>query len=90
MVHVRKQTRLFFHPVQIAEAFVATKQGAIVGGQTSCKTPEIAAFEKHLPQDVEVVSCHSLHGPKIDPKGQPLVRYSFSFFHTWAYPSGNR
>ncbi|KAI9719821.1 MAG: prephenate dehydrogenase (NADP(+)) [Candelaria pacifica] len=51
----------------------STRQGAIVGGQTSCKTPEIAAFEKHLPQDVEIVSCHSLHGPKIDPRGQPLV-----------------
>jgi len=51
----------------------ATKQGAIVGGQTSCKAPEIAAFEKHLPQDVDIVSCHSLHGPNVDPKGQPLV-----------------
>lgn len=52
---------------------VATKLGAIVGGQTSCKAPEIAAFEKHLPSDVEIVSCHSLHGPGVNPKGQPLV-----------------
>ena len=51
----------------------STKQGAIVGGQTSCKEPEMAAFEQHLPQDVQIVSCHSLHGPKVDPKGQPLV-----------------
>ena len=51
----------------------ATKQGAIVGGQTSCKAPEIAAFERHLPSDVEIISCHSLHGPNVDPKGQPLV-----------------
>ncbi|KAL7271350.1 prephenate dehydrogenase (NADP(+)) [Rhizina undulata] len=51
----------------------STKLGAIVGGQTSCKAPEIAAFEKHLPKDVEIVSCHSLHGPNVDPKGQPLV-----------------
>lgn len=51
----------------------ATKQGAIVGGQTSCKAPEMAAFEKNLPSDVQIVSCHSLHGPNIDPKGQPLV-----------------
>ncbi|TAQ85066.1 hypothetical protein B7494_g6632 [Chlorociboria aeruginascens] len=51
----------------------STKQGAIVGGQTSCKAPEIAAFEKHLPPDVDIVSCHSLHGPKVDPSGQPLV-----------------
>ncbi|KHJ31542.1 putative prephenate dehydrogenase [Erysiphe necator] len=51
----------------------STKQGAIVGGQTSCKAPEIAAFEKHLPEDVDIISCHSLHGPKIDTQGQPLV-----------------
>lgn len=51
----------------------ATKHGAIVGGQTSCKAPEMAAFERHLPVDVQIVSCHSLHGPRIDPKGQPLV-----------------
>nr|POF04072.1 putative prephenate dehydrogenase [nadp(+)] [Quercus suber] len=51
----------------------STKFGAIVGGQTSTKAPEIAAFEKHLPADVEIVSCHSLHGPAVDPKGQPLV-----------------
>ncbi|KAL8785287.1 MAG: hypothetical protein Q9195_008706 [Heterodermia aff. obscurata] len=52
----------------------STKQGAVVGGQTSCKAPELAAFEKHLPEDVDIVSCHSLHGPKVDPKGQPLVQ----------------
>lgn len=51
----------------------STKLGAIVGGQTSCKAPEMAAFEKHLPKDVEIVSCHSLHGPGVNPKGQPLV-----------------
>ena len=51
----------------------STKLGAIVGGQTSTKAPEIAAFEKHLPSDVEIVSCHSLHGPGVNPKGQPLV-----------------
>ncbi|GFP58838.1 probable prephenate dehydrogenase [NADP(+)] [Trichoderma asperellum] len=52
---------------------LATKMGAIVGGQTSCKSPEIAAFEAHLPSDVYILSCHSLHGPGVDPKGQPLV-----------------
>jgi prephenate dehydrogenase (NADP+) len=51
----------------------STKVGAIVGGQTSCKAPEIAAFEKYLPEDAQIVSCHSLHAPKVDPKGQPLV-----------------
>ncbi|ODA81540.1 hypothetical protein RJ55_00039 [Drechmeria coniospora] len=51
----------------------STKMGAIVGGQTSCKSPEIAAFEAHLPADVSIVSCHSLHGPGVDPHNQPLV-----------------
>ncbi|TQS34011.1 hypothetical protein Golomagni_05624 [Golovinomyces magnicellulatus] len=52
---------------------LATKQGAIVGGQTSCKAPEITAFEKYIPTDVDIISCHSLHGPKVDPQNQPLV-----------------
>ncbi|KAM5353900.1 hypothetical protein ACJ41O_000550 [Fusarium nematophilum] len=51
----------------------STKLGAIVGGQTSCKSPEIAAFEAHLPADVHIISCHSLHGPNVDPFNQPLV-----------------
>lgn len=44
-----------------------------MGGQTSCKDPEIKAFEEHLPSDVDIVSCHSLHGPSVDPRDQPLV-----------------
>ncbi|SGZ56902.1 CIC11C00000003362 [Sungouiella intermedia] len=51
----------------------STKVGAIVGGQTSCKAPEIQAFEDFVPSDVEIISLHSLHGPKVDPTGQPLV-----------------
>ncbi|KAF1921235.1 hypothetical protein BDU57DRAFT_509936 [Ampelomyces quisqualis] len=51
----------------------STKVGAIVGGQTSCKSPEINAFEKNLPKDVSIIPVHSLHGPGVDPKGQPLV-----------------
>ncbi|EXJ58210.1 prephenate dehydrogenase (NADP+) [Cladophialophora yegresii CBS 114405] len=57
----------------VAEYGPSTKVGAIVGGQTSCKAPELAAFDKYLPDDVEIVSCHSLHGPAVDPTGQPLV-----------------
>jgi prephenate dehydrogenase (NADP+) len=53
---------------------LATKVGAVVAGQTSVKAPEQKAFEKHLPDDVHIVSCHSLHGPTISPLGQPLVR----------------
>ena len=33
----------------------------------------MAAFEKHLPPDVSIVCCHSLHGPKVDPVNQPLA-----------------
>jgi prephenate dehydrogenase (NADP+) len=47
--------------------------GAIVAGQTSVKAPEKEAFEKYLPDDAEIVSCHSLHGPTVSPLGQPLV-----------------
>ncbi|KAI9357416.1 hypothetical protein BD770DRAFT_420056 [Pilaira anomala] len=51
----------------------ATKMGAIVGGQTSVKKPEIEALEKYLPSDVDIISCHSMHGPGVDPTGQPLI-----------------
>ena len=61
------------YPASNTERVPATKLGAIVGGQTSCKAPELSALEKHLPDDVQIVSCHSLHGPNVDPKGQPLV-----------------
>lgn len=44
-----------------------------MGGQTSVKEPEMNAFEKYLPDDVQIVSCHSMHAPTVDPKGQPLV-----------------
>lgn len=57
----------------VAQYGPSTKMGAVVGGQTSCKAPEIKAFERYLPHDVDIVSCHSLHGPKVDPRGQPLV-----------------
>lgn len=51
----------------------STKFGSIVGGQTSCKGPEIQAFEKYLPADTKIISLHSLHGPKVNTTGQPLV-----------------
>lgn len=54
--------------------YAATKIGAIVAGQTSVKAPEKAAFEKYLPADVHILSCHSLHGPTVSTVGQPLVR----------------
>lgn len=57
----------------VAKYGPSTKYGAIAGGQCSCKAPEIAAFEAHLPKDVRIVSLHSLHGPKVDSRGNPLV-----------------
>lgn len=57
----------------VGEYGPSTKVGAIVGGQTSVKTPEREAFEKYLPEDVHIISCHSLHGPTVSPEGQPLV-----------------
>ncbi|SCU87253.1 LAME_0D09362g1_1 [Lachancea meyersii CBS 8951] len=57
----------------VREYSPSTKVGSIVGGQTSCKSPEIKALEKYLPEDVDIVSVHSLHGPRVNPEGQPLV-----------------
>ncbi|KAH3902251.1 probable Prephenate dehydrogenase [NADP(+)] [Saccharomycodes ludwigii] len=51
----------------------STKLNSIVGGQTSCKNQEISSFEKYLPLDIDIISLHSLHGPKVDTRGQPLV-----------------
>lgn len=62
----------------------STKHGAIVAGQTSVKTPEIKAFEK-LPKDVQIVTCHALYGPAVNPVGQTMVvinhRASNSAYH---------
>ena len=54
----------------------STKVGAVVAGQTSVKAPEKEAFDKYLPEDVHVVSIHSLHGPSVTTEGQPMVRSS--------------
>lgn len=51
----------------------STKTGAIVAGQTSVKNPEIKAFDKYLPKDINIVTCHSLHGPTVSPIGQSLA-----------------
>ncbi|KAE8229023.1 hypothetical protein CF326_g6023 [Tilletia indica] len=57
----------------VAQYGPSTKIGAIVSAQTSVKAPEQKAFDAHLPQDVSIISCHSLHGPKVDTTNQPLV-----------------
>jgi prephenate dehydrogenase (NADP+) len=62
---------------RIEEVVAATadsiKFGAVVSGQTSVKYPEIIAFEKYLPNDVQIFTCHSLHGPAFSTEGQKLV-----------------
>lgn len=49
------------------------KPGCTVGGQTSVKHPEIAAFEEFLPADTNIITFHALHGPGFLPKGQKMV-----------------
>ena len=69
----------FFLALFLITLHLATKMYAVVAGQTSVKAPEKDAFEKHLPEDVHIVSCHSLHGPTVNPIGQPLVSLVLSF-----------
>lgn len=79
-VAVSRKSDLIFYSVEaenigeaVKQSGPATKTGAIVAGQTSVKTPEIEAFEKYLPEDVNIVTCHSLHGPTVSPVGQGLA-----------------
>ncbi|MBU0697629.1 MAG: prephenate dehydrogenase [Bacteroidetes bacterium] len=57
----------------VSQTAYATKSGAIVTGMTSVKTPEVAAFEKYLPTDSEIILTHALHGPGFETKGQKLI-----------------
>jgi prephenate dehydrogenase (NADP+) len=57
----------------VAQFGPSTKYGAIVSGQTSVKSPEIKAFEKYLPTDSQIVTCHALYGPSVSPVNQTLV-----------------
>ena len=79
-VAVSRRSDLIFYSVEaeninevVKQFGSATRTGAIVAGQTSVKTPEIEAFEKYLPEDVNIVTCHSLHGPTVNPAGQNLA-----------------
>jgi prephenate dehydrogenase (NADP+) len=69
---------------------LATKLNAIVAGQTSVKAPERAAFEKYLPPDTHIVSCHSLHGPGVNPTGQPLVKIFLQNFSELLSPIASK
>ncbi|GAA6036802.1 hypothetical protein JCM8097_003486 [Rhodosporidiobolus ruineniae] len=78
--HVSREADFIIYSVEaayldkvVAQYGPSTKVGAIVSGQTSVKAPERAAFEKYLPQDVHIVSIHSLHGPTVPSDGQALI-----------------
>lgn len=51
----------------------STKYGAIVGGQTSVKTPEFNAFSKYLPNDTQIITNHALFGPHVDTSNQTQI-----------------
>ena len=57
--------------VELVADFV--KPGTIVAGQTSVKFPEIEAFDRYLAPDIDVFTCHSLHGPAFSTVGQKLI-----------------
>ncbi|KAJ3343388.1 prephenate dehydrogenase (NADP(+)) [Gonapodya sp. JEL0774] len=45
----------------------------VVGQFGPVKEPEVTAFERYLPDDVDIVPTHSLHGPNVPTLHQPLV-----------------
>lgn len=57
----------------VAKTALLIKEGALVTGMTSVKTPEVVAFEKYLPHSSEIILTHSLHGPGFATKGQKLI-----------------
>ena len=57
----------------IARHAPRARAGTIFGAQTAVKSIEIPAFEKHLPPSCPIVTCHSLHGPSLSPRGQVLA-----------------
>lgn len=56
----------------------STKYGAIVGGQTSVKTPEYLAFKKYLPADTQIITNHALFGPHVDTANQTQILINVS------------
>ncbi len=79
-IAVSRRSDLIFYSVEaegidrvVRQFGPSTKTGAIVAGQTSVKTPEIKAFERYLPEDANIVTCHSLHSPTVSPVGQSLA-----------------
>lgn len=77
----RSKIQVYSVPAEKIEGIVAelgphTRPDAIVTGQTSVKTPEVLAFEQHLPKTVNIVPIHPMYGPKImeiSPQGKNFV-----------------
>ncbi|ODV88590.1 hypothetical protein CANCADRAFT_125622 [Tortispora caseinolytica NRRL Y-17796] len=58
----------------------SAKPGAIIGGQSSCKSIEVEALAKYAPDDCEIICLHSMHSASVDPQGQPLIVVPFRVF----------
>jgi prephenate dehydrogenase (NADP+) len=54
----------------------STKFGAIVSAQTSVKSQEFEALRDYIPQDAQLVSCHALYGPTVNPNQQTIIVYN--------------
>lgn len=75
-VAVSRRSDLVFYLVEVEniEKVVAqygrsTRKNAIVSSGTSVMTPAIEAFEKYLPEDVNIINWHWLFGPSVKPQG---------------------
>lgn len=76
-IKVSRRSDIIFYlvPVENIEESIAkygpsTKKDAIVSSGTSVMSPAVKAFEKYLPEDVNVINWHWLFGPTIKPQGQ--------------------
>lgn len=76
-IAVSRRSDLIFYlvPVEdigkaVAQYGPSTRRDAIVSSGTSVMTPSIQAFERYLPEDVNVINWHWLFGPSIKPQGQ--------------------
>ncbi len=49
------------------------REGTIVGGFTSVKTGEVAAFLKHSPKQARIVTMHPMYAPSLPPEGQSFI-----------------
>ncbi|TAL48334.1 prephenate dehydrogenase [archaeon] len=54
----------------VAQYGRSTKKDAIVSSGTSVMGPAVAAFDKYLDPDVNIINWHWLFGPSVNPQGQ--------------------